>query len=169
MSQRSVQHTVRTRSVFETVADTQLWRMRLQPKHIHHIERERDRWLVGLVGLIIALRPQTPKHIRGGWSHDTDTSEPVQLMVMGLKYSHCPIRVRTGDLFLSLVHDLTNCSNQRDWERERRLSTYNSLNHGVKDSITFLRKCPTDPRTFVSLVPLIAGHLNPLSLWSQVT
>jgi hypothetical protein len=25
----------------------------------------------------IALRPQTPKHIRGGWSHYTDTSEPV--------------------------------------------------------------------------------------------
>jgi hypothetical protein len=30
-----------------------------------------------LVGLIIALRPQTPKHNRGGWSHYTDTSEPV--------------------------------------------------------------------------------------------
>jgi hypothetical protein len=28
-------------------------------------------------GLVIALRPQTPKHIRGGWSHYTDTSEPV--------------------------------------------------------------------------------------------
>jgi hypothetical protein len=27
------------------------------------------------VGLVIALRPQTPKHIRGGWSHYTDTSE----------------------------------------------------------------------------------------------
>jgi hypothetical protein len=24
-----------------------------------------------------ALRLQTPKHIRGGWSHYTDTSEPV--------------------------------------------------------------------------------------------
>jgi hypothetical protein len=30
----------------------------------------------GLV-LVITLRPQTLKHIRGGWSHDTDTSEPV--------------------------------------------------------------------------------------------
>jgi hypothetical protein len=30
-----------------------------------------------LVGLVVALRPQTPKHIRGGWSHYTDTSEPV--------------------------------------------------------------------------------------------
>jgi hypothetical protein len=28
-------------------------------------------------GLVFALRPQTPKHIRGGWSHYTDTSEPV--------------------------------------------------------------------------------------------
>jgi hypothetical protein len=36
---------------------------------------------VGLVGLIIALRPQTPKHIRGGWSHYTDTSEPVDVGV----------------------------------------------------------------------------------------
>jgi hypothetical protein len=26
--------------------------------------------------LVIALRPQTPKHIRGGRSHYTDTSEP---------------------------------------------------------------------------------------------
>jgi hypothetical protein len=31
----------------------------------------------GLVGLVIALCPQNPKHIRGGWSHYTDTSEPV--------------------------------------------------------------------------------------------
>jgi hypothetical protein len=29
------------------------------------------------LGLVVALRPQTPKHIRGGWSHYTDTSEPV--------------------------------------------------------------------------------------------
>jgi hypothetical protein len=28
-------------------------------------------------GLVIALRPQTLKHIRGSWSHYTDTSEPV--------------------------------------------------------------------------------------------
>jgi hypothetical protein len=35
-------------------------------------ERERD-WF----GFVIALRPQTPKHIRGGWSRYTDTSEPV--------------------------------------------------------------------------------------------
>jgi hypothetical protein len=27
-------------------------------------------------GLVIALRPQTPKDIRGSWSHYTDTSEP---------------------------------------------------------------------------------------------
>jgi hypothetical protein len=30
----------------------------------------------GLV-LVIALRPQTPKHTNGGWSHYSDTSEPV--------------------------------------------------------------------------------------------
>jgi hypothetical protein len=28
-------------------------------------------------GLVIALRPHTPKHIRGDWSHYIDTSEPV--------------------------------------------------------------------------------------------
>jgi hypothetical protein len=32
---------------------------------------------LGLVGLVVALPPQRPKHIRGGWSHYTDTSEPV--------------------------------------------------------------------------------------------
>jgi hypothetical protein len=31
----------------------------------------------GWFGLVIALRLQTPKHISGGWSHYTDTSEPV--------------------------------------------------------------------------------------------
>jgi hypothetical protein len=28
-------------------------------------------------GKLDALRPQTPQRIRGGWSHYTDTSEPV--------------------------------------------------------------------------------------------
>jgi hypothetical protein len=28
-------------------------------------------------GLVITLRPQTPKHSRGSWSYYTDTSEPV--------------------------------------------------------------------------------------------
>jgi hypothetical protein len=27
--------------------------------------------------LVVALRPQTPEHITGSWSHYTDTSEPV--------------------------------------------------------------------------------------------
>jgi hypothetical protein len=30
-----------------------------------------------ILGLVIALRPLTPKHVRGGRSHYTDTSEPV--------------------------------------------------------------------------------------------
>jgi hypothetical protein len=33
--------------------------------------------LHGRFGFVIALRPQIPKHIRGGWSHYTDTSELV--------------------------------------------------------------------------------------------
>jgi hypothetical protein len=32
---------------------------------------------------MVALHPHTPKHIRDGWSHYTDTSKPVE--VMGLK------------------------------------------------------------------------------------
>jgi hypothetical protein len=33
--------------------------------------------LIGFIGFVIALRPQTPKHTRGGWSYYTDASEPV--------------------------------------------------------------------------------------------
>jgi hypothetical protein len=41
-----------------------------------------------IIFLVIALRSQTPKHIRGGWSHYADTSKPVdskgtQNMVIG--------------------------------------------------------------------------------------
>jgi hypothetical protein len=32
---------------------------------------------LNLLGLVIALRPQTPKHVRGRWSHYADTSKPV--------------------------------------------------------------------------------------------
>jgi hypothetical protein len=37
------------------------------------------RWLDvrGKKERMVALHPHTPKHIRGGWSHYTDTSEPV--------------------------------------------------------------------------------------------
>jgi hypothetical protein len=34
-------------------------------------------------GLVVALRPQTPKHIRGGWSHKLTPAN--QLMAIGLK------------------------------------------------------------------------------------
>jgi hypothetical protein len=39
---------------------------------VFEFERKKER-----NGLVIALRPQTPKHSRGGWSQYTDTSEPV--------------------------------------------------------------------------------------------
>jgi hypothetical protein len=42
-----------------------------------------NRFSLYMLVLVIAFRPQTPKHIRGGWSHYTDTSESVE--VMGLK------------------------------------------------------------------------------------
>jgi hypothetical protein len=46
------------------------------------LQNERERERVGgggreIDGFVIALCPQTPKHIRGGWSHYTDTSESV--------------------------------------------------------------------------------------------
>jgi hypothetical protein len=59
---------------------------------------------------VIALRPQTPKHLRGGWSHYTDTSEAfhgngVQNMVT------VPSGFEPAN-FQSLTHELTNCSNR---------------------------------------------------------
>jgi hypothetical protein len=61
-------------------------------------------------GLVIALRPQTPKQIRGGWSPYTDTSKPVdgngaQNMVT-VQSEFEPVT------FQSLAHELTNCSNR---------------------------------------------------------
>jgi hypothetical protein len=42
------------------------------PEKGHHVGLE-----CRFFGLVIASRPQTPEHIRGGWSHYTDTSESV--------------------------------------------------------------------------------------------
>jgi hypothetical protein len=63
-----------------------------------------------LVWFGIALRPQTPKHIRGGWSHYTDTSEPVDG-----NGAQNMVTIQSGfepATFQSLAHELTNCSNQ---------------------------------------------------------
>jgi hypothetical protein len=55
--------------------------------------------------LVIALRSQTPKHIRGGWSHYTDTSEPVDGKIWSLpnpgsnqrpKFDHWPTSLPTA-------------------------------------------------------------------------
>jgi hypothetical protein len=64
----------------------------------------------GWFGLVIALRPQTLKHIRGGWSHYTDTSEPVD----GNGAQNTVI-VQSGfelATFRTLAHEFTNCSNR---------------------------------------------------------
>jgi hypothetical protein len=66
-----------------------------------------DVWL-GVV-LVIALRPHTPKYIVGGWSHYTDTSEPVNgngAQNMATAQSGCEPAI-----FRSLAHEITNCSN----------------------------------------------------------
>jgi hypothetical protein len=62
------------------------------------------------VGLVIALRSQTPKQIRGGWSHYTDTSEPVNGNGTQNMFT-----VQSGfepATFRSLAHELTNYSNR---------------------------------------------------------
>jgi hypothetical protein len=43
----------------------------------HQIECRCEGTGGGWFDLVVALRPQTPKRIRGGWSHYTDTSKPV--------------------------------------------------------------------------------------------
>jgi hypothetical protein len=61
--------------------------------------------------LVITLRPQTPRHIRGGWSIILTPAN--QLMLMGLKI--IMVTVQSGfepATFLSLAHELTNCSNR---------------------------------------------------------
>jgi hypothetical protein len=57
------------------------------------------------------MNERLPKHIRGGWSHYTDTSEPVdsngaQNMVT------IQSGFRTGDLPITGPNAHTNCANQ---------------------------------------------------------
>jgi hypothetical protein len=63
-------------------------------------------------GLVIALRPQTPKRIRDGWSHYSDTSELLDGTRNGAQNM---VTVQSGfepATFRSLAHELNNCSNQ---------------------------------------------------------
>jgi hypothetical protein len=60
--------------------------------------------------LVVALRTHTPKHIKGGWSHYTDTTEPVD--VMGLKIWSLSNPGFEPATFRSVAHELTNCSNR---------------------------------------------------------
>jgi hypothetical protein len=58
--------------------------------------------------LFIALRPQTLKHVRGGWSYHTDYSEPVD--GNGAQNMVSPIRVSNqGPGYWP--NALTNCAN----------------------------------------------------------
>jgi hypothetical protein len=62
------------------------------------------------VCFVIALRPHTPKHIRGGWSHYTDNSEPVD----GNEAQNM-VTVQSGlepATFRLLAHELTSCANR---------------------------------------------------------
>jgi hypothetical protein len=76
-------------------------------------KKERLVWV-----LVIALRPQTPKHIRGGWSHYTDTSKPVDGNG-GSKYGHCPIRVSNQGPIDHRPNVLTTCAIQVQPVKER--------------------------------------------------
>jgi hypothetical protein len=60
--------------------------------------------------LVIALHPHTPKHMRGGWSHYTDTSE-----LADAKGAQNIVNVQSGfepATFQSLAQELTNISNR---------------------------------------------------------
>jgi hypothetical protein len=59
---------------------------------------------------MVALRPHTPKHIRGGWSHYTDTSEPVE--VMGPKIWSLSNPGFEPPTFRSLVQRANHCTNR---------------------------------------------------------
>jgi hypothetical protein len=65
--------------------------------------------------LVIALRPQTLKHIRGGWSHNTDTSKRVHG-----NGAQNMVTVQSGfepTTFRSLAHELTNYFNRaQHWQ-----------------------------------------------------
>jgi hypothetical protein len=70
-----------------------------------------------LKSLVIALRPQTPKHIRGGWSHYTDTSKPVAGNGAHNNYGHCPIPVSNQRPFDHWQRDIREPVAQ--WYNER--------------------------------------------------
>jgi hypothetical protein len=59
---------------------------------------------------MVALSPHTPKHIRGGWSHYTDTSEPAE--VMGLKIWSLSNPGFEPATFRSLVQNANHCANR---------------------------------------------------------
>jgi hypothetical protein len=61
--------------------------------------------------LVIALRPQTPEHIRGGWSHYTDTSEPVDGNGATKKLS-LSIQISNQGPFDHKPNALTTCANR---------------------------------------------------------
>jgi hypothetical protein len=95
-------------------AETHSWWSRFR----HQFFQSGERWIdFGFVGLVIALRPQTPKHIRGGWSHYTDTSEPVDgngaqnMVTVQSRFEPAT--------FQSLAHELTHCFNRAHLKRER--------------------------------------------------
>jgi hypothetical protein len=61
---------------------------------------------------MVALHPHTPKHIKGGWSHYTDTTEPVNGYGAQNNYGHCPTRVSNQRPFDRWSNTLTNCANR---------------------------------------------------------
>jgi hypothetical protein len=65
---------------------------------------------------MVALRPRTPKHIRGGWSHYTDTREPVE--VMSLKRWSLSNPGFEPATFRSLAQRANLCANRAHEEEE---------------------------------------------------
>jgi predicted cupin superfamily sugar epimerase len=74
--------------------------------------------------LVTALRPQTPKHIRGGWSHYTNTSEPA---VDG-NGAHNMVTVQSGFRTSEPVHG-KKAQNMVTVQPGFKLATFRSLAH----------------------------------------
>jgi hypothetical protein len=74
--------------------------------------------------LVIAILPHTPKYIEGGWSHYTDTSEPVDGYNGALNMVTVQFKFRTSDLSITgptcLQTALTGPAQQQRRRRRRR-------------------------------------------------
>jgi hypothetical protein len=86
---------------------------------VHKVKNGAQRVDWGEKERMVALRPHTPKHIRGAWPHYTDTSEPVE--VMGLKIWSLSNPGLKPATFRSLAQRANHCAN---WAHQIEVSVH---------------------------------------------